>query len=57
MKLKLITAAITLVLATSACSDVKTETNKQVSAESSQAKANSLDQAQLNALGDTLDIK
>ncbi|QFU21797.1 carbohydate-binding domain-containing protein [Shewanella eurypsychrophilus] len=57
MKLKLITAAITLVLATSACSDVKTETNNQVSAESSQANAKNLDQAQLNTLGETLDIK
>lgn len=57
MKLKLITAAITLVLATSACSDGNIGASHQGSETAEQSNAKSLDQVQLNVLGDTLDIK
>ncbi|WP_076407851.1 family 20 glycosylhydrolase [Shewanella sp. UCD-KL12] len=57
MKLKLITAAITLVLTTSACSDGKVETNQQELAQQSQSKLDTLDQELLTAFGNTLDIK
>ncbi|ACA85603.1 family 20 glycosylhydrolase [Shewanella woodyi] len=57
MKLKLLTAAITLVLATSGCSDnSKVNDNKPVTQTKAQS-AEAMTQAVLNQLGETLDVK
>ncbi|GGI99156.1 beta-N-acetylhexosaminidase [Shewanella hanedai] len=57
MKLKLLTAAITVVLATSGCSDNRVMEDKSSVTQASADVSPTMTQTALNQLGDTLDVK
>lgn len=57
MKLKLLTAAITVVVATSGCSDNNVMEDKSSVSQVSADVSSTMTQAALNQLGDTLDVK